>query len=112
MNIINNSFESMPKGGELIIQTGFKSKSSPKCIEIIFMDNGLGNGREDIPNLFQPFFTTKQKGTGLGLPICWRMIVERHNGDIDIESEEKKGTKVIEELPVRPKTDSSRGKSS
>ena len=52
-------------------------------------------------NLFDPFFTTKLLGTGLGLPICRRIIAERHGGKIYIESEENQGATVTVELPAR-----------
>jgi len=53
-----------------------------------------------LDKLFNPFFTTKLRGTGLGLAVCRRIIVERHHGKIYIESEEKKGTVVRVELPT------------
>ena len=100
LNIVKNSFESMPGGGELVIETAVKAQSPEKFIVIAFSDSGSGIRREDSKNLFVPFFTTKLRGSGLGLAICHRIIVERHNGKIDIESQEKSGTRVIVELPI------------
>ncbi|PIX23814.1 MAG: hypothetical protein COZ69_07675 [Deltaproteobacteria bacterium CG_4_8_14_3_um_filter_45_9] len=99
LNIVKNAFESMPEGGEFTIKTCAKSDSS-KHIEINFIDNGIGVKKENLDKLFNPFFTTKLRGTGLGLAVCRRIIVERHHGKIYIESEEKKGTVVRVELPT------------
>ena len=101
LNIVKNSFESMPEGGKLVIETARKAQSAKESIVIVFSDSGKGIRKEDRKHLFVPFFTTKLKGSGLGLAICHRIIVERHNGKIDIESEEKKGTKVTIEIPIR-----------
>ena len=106
VNLIKNSFESMPEGGDLIIETGLKKSSPAESIVIVFSDSGSGIRKEDRKHLFDPFFTTKLRGSGLGLAICHRIIVERHKGKIDFESEEGKGTKVIVELPIRPYNDS------
>jgi two-component system sporulation sensor kinase A len=99
LNIVKNAFEAMPEGGEFIIKACLKL-DSPKYIEIDFIDDGIGIKKENLSNLFNPFFTTKLRGTGLGLAICRRIIVERHHGKIYIESEEKKGTTVKVELPI------------
>jgi signal transduction histidine kinase len=99
LNLVKNAFEAMPEGGEFTIKIGRKP-DSPKHIEILFIDNGIGIKKENLNNLFNPFFTTKLRGTGLGLAICRRIIVERHHGKIYIESEEKKGTTVKVELPI------------
>ncbi len=99
LNIAKNAFEAMPAGGALTIKTCCKKKS-PTHIEVIFSDNGGGIKPEDLKSLFKPFFTTKLRGTGLGLAISRRIIVERHNGKIQIESEEAKGTTVKIELPI------------
>lgn len=101
MNIIKNSIEAMNDGGEIFINTGFSPEPAPGWVKIVIADNGPGIKKENMPSLFQPFFTTKLRGTGLGLAICRRIIAERHNGRIWIESEEGKGTKVIVELPGR-----------
>jgi len=100
LNITKNAFEAMDKEGELSIKTYSKSKSHPESIGVLFVDNGPGIKQENMENLFNPFFTTKLWGTGLGLPICRRIIVERHHGRIHIASEENKGTTVTVELPV------------
>ena len=106
LNIVKNSFEAMNEGGELIIKTHFKAEPVPGWVEVVFADNGPGIKKENLSSLFQPFFTTKLRGTGLGLAICHRIIAERHNGKIFIESEEGKGTIVKVELP---KTQGSEG---
>ena len=102
LNIMKNAFEAMPDGGEFTIKACFKS-ASQKSIEIIFVDNGTGVKKENLNKLFNPFFTTKVRGTGLGLAVCRRIIVERHHGKIHIESEENKGTTVKVELPAGPR---------
>ena len=99
LNIVKNAFEAMPEGGEFTIKTCWKP-DSPKHIEVIFTDNGIGIKKENLSQLFNAFFTTKLRGTGLGLPICRRIIAERHHGKIYIESEENKGTVVKIELPI------------
>jgi signal transduction histidine kinase len=99
LNIVKNAFEAMPEGGELTIKTCLKS-DSPKNIEITLTDHGMGIKKENLSKLFNPFFTTKVRGTGLGLAVCRRIIVERHHGKIHIESEENRGTTVKVELPA------------
>ena len=105
LNLVKNSFESMPEGGELVVETGLRTRSPAESVIIVFRDRGSGVRKEDMKRLFDPFFTTKQRGSGLGLAICHRIIVERHKGKIDIESDEGKGTTVTVELPVRFRND-------
>jgi signal transduction histidine kinase len=100
LNLIKNSFESMPEGGELVIETGIKTSSPTESVVVSFRDSGSGVRKEDMKHLFDPFFTTKLRGSGLGLAICHRIITERHKGKIEIKSEEGKGTTVIVELPL------------
>jgi len=99
INIVKNGCEAMPQGGELRISTMQRSGSA-RWIEILFTDNGVGIKNEVLPSLFTPFFTTKPLGTGLGLAVCRRIITERNRGEISIESEEGKGTRVKVKLPV------------
>lgn len=105
LNIMKNAFEAMEGGGECIIKTALKSNFNSDSIGIVFIDNGAGIKKENLKNLFQPFFTTKVRGNGLGLAICKRIIVERHHGKIHIESEENKGTTVTIELPIHQDID-------
>jgi signal transduction histidine kinase len=100
LNIVKNGFEAMAEGGEFTVTTTFKPDPNPGWVEITFSDSGPGIREENKKYLFSPFFTTKLKGTGLGLPICHRIIVERHKGKIHFESEEGKGTTMKVELPV------------
>jgi signal transduction histidine kinase len=100
LNIVRNSLEAVKEGGELIIRTSFQSEPKPGWVKIVISDNGLGMEEENLKFLFHPFFTTKPRGTGLGLAICRRVIVERHQGKIDIESREGTGTTVTVELPI------------
>ncbi len=99
INIVKNSFEAMPNGGRLVIKTS-KSRNNPGYVQVIFSDNGLGIKKENMSFVFKPFFTTKQRGTGLGLAICRRIIVDHHQGKIDLESEENRGTTIKIELPI------------
>ena len=71
-------------------------------IEIKISDTGCGISKDDLPKIFEPFFSTKgQKGTGLGLAVIWG-IIDNHNGTINVESEEGKGTTFIIRLPFTP----------
>jgi two-component system NtrC family sensor kinase len=71
-----------------------------KFVEIKIKDSGCGIPQENIPKLFEPFFSTKgQRGTGLGLAIVWG-IIDNHNGTIDVESEIDKGTTFSIKLPL------------
>lgn len=72
-------------------------------IEIKISDTGCGIPKDEIPRIFEPFFSTKgQKGTGLGLAVIWG-IIDNHNGTIKVESELKKGTTFIIRLPIKQK---------
>ena len=72
-------------------------------IEIKISDTGCGIPKDEIPRIFEPFFSTKgQKGTGLGLAVIWG-IIDNHNGTIKVESEPKKGTTFIIRLPIKQK---------
>jgi signal transduction histidine kinase len=90
----------MAEGGEFFLKTRFKATPHPGWVEIVFIDNGPGIKKENMDKLFSPFFTTKLRGTGLGMAICQRIIVERHRGKIRVASEEGKGTTVTVELPA------------
>jgi two-component system, cell cycle sensor histidine kinase and response regulator CckA len=96
-NILNNAFESFPeKKGKLVIQVD--ALINPGSIVISFIDNGIGINPDDLEKLSRPFFTTKSKGTGLGLTIC-RQLVSLHEGSINFKSEIGRGTEVKVTLP-------------
>lgn len=95
LNIIKNAIEAMPGGGELNIKV---FKKSGNTISIQFIDQGVGISEDRISSLGEPFYTTKEKGTGLGLMICYK-IIENHNGRLIVESKVGEGTKIEIELP-------------
>lgn len=101
VNIIINSIQALPNGGEIRIDAGLCKESSDN-IYISFTDTGMGISKESLQHIFNPFFTTKNSGTGLGLSICNR-IVDEHQGRILVSSEEGKGSTFIVEFPVNPK---------
>ncbi|WP_418791166.1 two-component system sensor histidine kinase NtrB [Phosphitispora sp. TUW77] len=96
INIIRNSFEAMSEGGTLIIKCNETKKRRELCIEI--EDTGEGMTADTMKQMFAPFYTTKDSGTGLGLAVS-REIVECHGGRIDVTSELGKGTKIRVYLP-------------
>ncbi|MGE7767784.1 PAS domain-containing sensor histidine kinase [Peribacillus sp. NPDC096540] len=94
-NVVNNAIEAMPKGGKLHIQLIYDGES----IIISFIDQGSGISEERIKHLGQPFYSTTEKGTGLGLMVSTKIIHE-HKGEIQFSSEVGKGTIVDIILPI------------
>jgi len=90
LNLARNGMEAMNQDGALTIETSVNSDSVCLCV----VDCGCGVCKEYREKIFDPFFTTKDNGTGLGLSVC-AGIVRRHNGSIEVESEEGKGTRFI-----------------
>ena len=97
INIMKNSIEAIPSNGHLHITA--KSTEDGK-ISIRFVDNGPGIPEERLSKLGEPFYTTKEKGSGLGLMICYK-IIHTHEGDIHISSTVGVGTTVEIVLPVK-----------
>ena len=87
VNIITNAVQAMPEGGKLTI--GAREKD--KCLEVEIADTGCGIPQEVIGKIFDPLFTTRAKGIGLGLAVC-RTIIERHEGHITVNSKVGEGT--------------------
>lgn len=96
VNIIKNALQAMPQGGKLKVDGAVDSQS----IAIHFQDSGSGLSHEELGQIFQPFYSTKEgtQGLGLGLPIC-RKILERYTGQLIVESQPGKGTRVTILLP-------------
>jgi PAS domain S-box-containing protein len=102
LNLLTNASDAMPQGGSLTVRARKHSLENARAAILVeFSDTGVGIEPADVLKLWEPFFTTKSegKGTGLGLPIC-RRIVEEHRGTIDIESQPGKGTTVRIIFPV------------
>lgn len=99
INIFQNAIEATSENGKIEISI---KKQNNNLIEINCKDNGCGIPKHLIHRLGEPFYTLKEKGTGLGLMICFK-IIENHNGSISINSEEGVGTTVSIQLPVQPK---------
>ncbi|WP_158582983.1 PAS domain-containing sensor histidine kinase [Lysinibacillus yapensis] len=96
INLIKNAIEAMPNGGEIIVKA---KKVNNQMVIIQISDEGIGIEEERIPKLGEPFYTTKEHGTGLGLMVCFR-IIEQHGGTINISSQLNKGTSVDVCLPI------------
>jgi signal transduction histidine kinase/DNA-binding response OmpR family regulator len=94
-NLIFNAVDAMPEGGELTL----KSFLAGNAIGLEVSDTGIGMSKEVKENLFQPFFSTKGNGYGLGTSIVYG-IVTRYGGEIQVNSEEGKGTTFLLSLPV------------
>jgi signal transduction histidine kinase len=102
LNLITNASDAMPEGGTLTVRARVGARAGGhETVVIEFTDTGTGVTTDDLPKLWEPFFTTKPegKGTGLGLAIC-RRIVEEHYGTIEIETVAGKGTTVRIILPA------------
>jgi signal transduction histidine kinase len=98
LNLLINAVQAMDAGGQLVIRT----RPSGLGVAIELIDTGQGMSEETMAKVFRAFYTTKQGGSGLGLPTS-RKIVEAHGGTIDIESAPGRGTKVTIWLPAPPR---------
>lgn len=94
--LISNAIEASPIGGKVAVAT----YAVPGHATVKIADSGPGFNKEALDHLYEPFFTTKPRGLGLGLTLA-RMIVERHGGTIKVESPAGKGATVAVTLPLR-----------
>jgi signal transduction histidine kinase len=99
LNLVENGLEALDQegGGTLSIQS---AKLSVDTVAITIADTGPGISQENQERLFTPFFTTKKRGSGLGLCVCKRIIEEHKNWSLRLASEEGKGTVVTITFPV------------
>ena len=95
INLVVNAIEAMKSGGTLTAQVS----AQPEHVTIAICDTGPGIEAQFLPSVFDPFFTTKEAGTGLGLSIV-RKIVDQHAGEVRLESERGKGTRVEVTIPT------------
>ncbi len=92
INLLRNSFDAMIPGVAPHVEVVLTVSDGRPCLTV--SDNGQGIPVDVLPNLFQPFFTTKEGGSGVGLSIC-RQIIRRHGGELQLRSRDGKGTTVV-----------------
>jgi PAS domain S-box-containing protein len=95
VNLILNAVDAMPQGGTLTVRSAVKEAA----VVIEFEDTGSGISKENLTKIFDPFYTTKEKGTGLGLAVSYN-IVKKMNGTLTVESEPNKGTTFTITMPL------------
>jgi PAS domain S-box-containing protein len=95
INLFKNALEAMPHDGELTVTAEVQADT----LVLSIADTGSGIAPEQLPNLFTPFYTTKQEGTGLGLTIC-RGLISQHQGELSIASQVDCGTTLTIRLPL------------
>ena len=101
LNVLLNATEATPENGNITVRTrSFVKPGGERYLQIEFTDTGCGIATEYLEDIFTPFFTTKTKGSGLGLSIS-SQIVQDHKGYIDVESRLKKGSSFFINLPMR-----------
>ena len=100
LNILINAMQAMPDGGRILIEVG----AGDHLVTVHFDDEGQGIPHENLGKIWDPFFTTKEMGTGLGLGIV-KNIVESHGGSIQIVNRPVRGARVTIELPLKQKVD-------
>jgi two-component system NtrC family sensor kinase len=105
LNILVNAAHAIMDQGEIRIET----RTEDESVKIAFSDTGSGIDPDNLRRIFDPFFTTKAvgKGTGLGLAIAYDIIVNKHGGTIDVQSEIGKGTTFIITLSVKRSSEES-----
>lgn len=98
LNVLNNAIQAMPDGGNLVVEAHL----SAKTVVMTVVDTGPGIPYEDRERIFEPFHTTKPRGTGLGLAVC-RKIIEEHGGTVSVGGEPGIGATFTITLPVKRK---------
>ncbi|TLS37941.1 MHYT domain-containing protein [Pseudalkalibacillus caeni] len=97
VNVIKNAIEAMEGGGKVQVKVNLHDQNR---VKISIIDHGTGIPKDKLDKVGQPFFTLKESGTGLGLMVSFK-IIQNHNGIMQIESKENKGTKVEIILPIK-----------
>jgi signal transduction histidine kinase len=111
LNLMLNAEQAMPEGGEITIQAALEEVTTEtthlnedvedrSAVVLHFIDTGQGMSEQVLARIFEPFFSTKKSGSGLGLPTT-RRIIEAHHGSIAIESAAGRGSKVAIRIPVQ-----------
>ena len=95
LNIIKNAMDAMEKSGTVIITTSYSNGK----VQIVIADTGEGIDSDLQKNIFDPYFTTKSSGSGIGLTIAYK-LVQLHGGDISLDASYKNGASFIIQLPA------------
>jgi signal transduction histidine kinase len=98
MNLVLNAIEAMPEGGTLSVAI----ERTAETIRIEIADTGPGIGEEEAKKIFEPFYTTKEQGLGLGMPYA-KKIIDQHGGTISLSSRPGEGTTISIALPAAQK---------
>jgi len=99
-NLVQNAVEAMPSGGRLTVSADLRPPLGRRReVELRVSDTGAGIPQDRVGKVFLPFYTTKPKGTGLGLALVHKIVL-LHNGRIEVESQERKGTTFRISLPI------------
>ncbi|NIP69583.1 MAG: sensor histidine kinase [Planctomycetales bacterium] len=98
LNLIINAQQAMPDGGQLVVRT----RSTTSGVSLDLIDTGCGMEAATINRAFDPFYSSKPGGTGLGLPTT-RKIIEAHGGSLSVQSEPGRGSQFTIELPTPPR---------
>jgi PAS domain S-box-containing protein len=101
MNIVFNAIEAMPNGGQLAVST-YQDDINGQDVVVEIADSGPGISQQNLPYIFEPFFSTKgkAKGVGLGLSVVYG-IIQDHQGDITVKSDEENGARFTIRLPAQ-----------
>lgn len=102
LNLFLNAVQAMQDSGTLTVRSQLVHKDDKDWVQISVADTGQGIPPEILEKIFTPFFTTKAQGTGLGLPICHKLVMQ-HGGTLSVASENGKGTVFTVELPAFPR---------
>ena len=97
VNLLLNAVQAVPEGGTIQVKSSLNQQESSVSIEV--QDNGPGIGRKEQSKIFEPFFSTKPNGTGLGLSVSYG-IVRNHQGNINVHSQPGEGTRFLIKLPI------------
>ncbi|MBA7687974.1 Adaptive-response sensory-kinase SasA [subsurface metagenome] len=97
VNLLLNAVEAIQEQGVITVRS--QRDPAKKCVRVDATDTGCGIPEENMPKIFEPFFSTKAKGTGLGLAVSYR-IIRNHQGDIQVSSQPGQGTRFTIEIPL------------